>query len=58
LFVGSSIENFVMVLIIGVISGVFTSTFLSPELLVAWQKKNWGSFSGKTVDLAAAKAKS
>jgi preprotein translocase subunit SecF len=58
LFVGSSIENFVMVLIIGVISGVFTSTFLSPELLVAWQKKNWGSFSGKTIDLAAAKAKS
>ena len=58
LFVGSTIENFVVVLIIGVISGVFTSTFLSPELLVAWQKKQWGSFSGKTAEMAVAKAKS
>jgi preprotein translocase subunit SecF len=58
LFVGSTIENFVVVLIIGVISGVFTSTFLSPELLVAWQKKKWGSFSGKSADLAVVKAKS
>jgi preprotein translocase subunit SecF len=48
LFVGSSIQNFVIVLIIGTISGALTSTFLSPELLVAWQKKSWGSFSGKS----------
>jgi preprotein translocase subunit SecF len=39
LFVGSSIQNFVMVLLIGVVSGVFTSTCLSPEMLVAWQKR-------------------
>jgi preprotein translocase subunit SecF len=39
LFVGSSIQNFVMVLIIGVISGVYTSTCISPEMLVAWQKR-------------------
>jgi preprotein translocase subunit SecF len=47
LFVGASIQNFVIVLIIGVVSGVFTSTFVSPEFLVSWQKKNWGTFSGK-----------
>jgi preprotein translocase subunit SecF len=47
LFVGASIQNFVIVLIIGVVSGVLTSTFLSPELVVAWQKKSWGSLSGK-----------
>ncbi|MBN1189808.1 MAG: protein translocase subunit SecF [Dehalococcoidales bacterium] len=58
LFVGSSIQNFVIVLIIGVISGVFTSTFISPELLVSWQKKDWGSFSGQSGRLEAAKAKS
>jgi preprotein translocase subunit SecF len=57
LFVGASIQNFVIVLIIGVISGTFTSTFISPELLVAWQKKKWGSFSGKTGGLDAVKAK-
>jgi preprotein translocase subunit SecF len=39
LFVGSSIQNFVIVLIIGTISGALTSTFLSPELLVSWLKK-------------------
>jgi preprotein translocase subunit SecF len=39
LFVGSSIQNFVMVLLIGVVSGVFTSTCLSPEMIVAWQKR-------------------
>jgi preprotein translocase subunit SecF len=48
LFVGASIQNFVIVLIIGVVSGVFTSTFISPELLVSWQKKNWGRFSTKS----------
>jgi preprotein translocase subunit SecF len=39
LFVGSTIQNFVIVLIIGTISGALTSTFLSPELLVTWLKK-------------------
>jgi preprotein translocase subunit SecF len=41
-FVGASIQNFVIVLIIGIISGALTSTFLSPELLVSWQKKSLG----------------
>ncbi len=50
LFVGSSIQNFVIVLIIGTVSGVITSTFLSPEILVSWQKR-------KTVGGAAAKAR-
>jgi preprotein translocase subunit SecF len=58
LFVGASIQNFVIVLIIGVISGTFTSTFISPELLVAWQKKKWGGSSGKSNGLETAKAKS
>jgi preprotein translocase subunit SecF len=54
-FVGSTIQNFVMVLIIGVISGTFTSTFISPELVVSWEKGQW---SGKKSDgLVAAKAK-
>jgi preprotein translocase subunit SecF len=58
LFVGASIQNFVIVLIIGTISGVFTSTFVSPELLVAWQKREWGTFSGRANNMATAKAKS
>jgi preprotein translocase subunit SecF len=56
IFIGSTIQNFVMVLLIGTISGVFTSTFLSPELLVAWQKRASGNASRN--NLAAAKARS
>jgi preprotein translocase subunit SecF len=55
LFVGSSIQNFVMVLLIGVISGIFTSTCLSPELLVTWLKK---TESDKKARLVEVKAKS
>jgi len=58
LFVGSAIQNFVIVLIIGTISGVLTSTFLSPELLVSWQKKNFGKLTNNSPDkLAEAKAR-
>jgi len=47
LFVGSPIFNFATVMIIGVISGTFTSSCISPGLLVAWQKNEWGTFSKK-----------
>jgi preprotein translocase subunit SecF len=57
LFVGSSIQNFVMVLIIGVVSGVFTSTCLAPEMLVAWLKRGKNPVAAKP-NLAAAKIKS
>jgi preprotein translocase subunit SecF len=57
LFVGASIQNFVIVLMIGVISGVYTSTFLSPEMLVSWQKKQWKGSAGKDNGMATAKAK-
>ncbi len=57
LFVGSSIQNFVMVLIIGVISGVYTSTCICPEMLVAWQKRGAKS-EARRPTLVSAKAKS
>jgi len=50
LFVGSAIQNFVIVLIIGTISGAMTSTLLSPELLVTWLGKK-----GAPVKMAKAK---
>jgi preprotein translocase subunit SecF len=40
LFVGTPIQNFAVVMIVGVISGTFTSSCISPALLVAWQKRN------------------
>jgi preprotein translocase subunit SecF len=44
LFVGASIQNFVVVLIIGIIAGTFDSICVAPSLLVVWDKGEWGRF--------------
>jgi preprotein translocase subunit SecF len=44
LFVGASIQNFVIVLIIGIIAGTFSSICIAPSLLVVWDKGEWGRF--------------
>ncbi|MDD5338569.1 MAG: protein translocase subunit SecF [Dehalococcoidales bacterium] len=47
LFVGGSIENFIIALVIGIIAGTFDSVFVAPGLLVVWDKGNWGGFFKK-----------
>ena len=44
LFVGATIQNFVVVLIIGIIAGTFSSVCIAPSLLVVWDKKEWHRF--------------
>ncbi len=44
LFVGASIQNFAAVLLIGIIAGTFSSLCIAPQLLVVWEKKEWGRF--------------
>ncbi|HEY82123.1 MAG TPA: protein translocase subunit SecF [Dehalococcoidia bacterium] len=44
LFVGVSIQNFVVVMIIGIIAGTFSSVCIAPTLLVVWDKGEWGRF--------------
>jgi len=44
LFVGSTIQNFVVVLIIGILAGTFSSVCIAPSLLVVWDRKEWGRF--------------
>lgn len=44
LFVGSSIQNFVVVLLVGILTGLFSSLFIAPTLLVVWDKREWGKF--------------
>jgi len=43
-FVGATIQNFVVVLIIGLIAGIFDSICVAPTLLVVWEKGEWGRF--------------
>lgn len=47
LFVGATIQNFVVVLLIGVIIGTFDSVLVAPGLLVVWSKGEWGRFIGR-----------
>jgi len=54
LFVGASIQNFAVVLLIGIIAGTYSSLFIAPQLLVVWEKGEWGRFIRW---LPAAKAK-
>jgi preprotein translocase subunit SecF len=42
LFVGSSIQNFAMVLLIGIIAGTYSSLCIAPTLLIVWEGREWG----------------
>jgi preprotein translocase subunit SecF len=53
LFVGASIQNFAMVLLIGIIVGTYSSLFVAPTLLIVWERGEWG----RLVPLPRAKAK-
>jgi len=44
LFVGGAIQNFVWVLLIGVIVGTFDSICIAPSLLVVFETGEWGRF--------------
>ncbi|MFC1977936.1 protein translocase subunit SecF [Chloroflexota bacterium] len=46
-FVGASIQNFAVVLLIGIIAGTFSSLCIAPPLLVVWKKGEWGRFIGR-----------
>lgn len=41
LFGGASIRNFVLALLIGIISGTYSSIFNASMLLVIWEKREW-----------------
>jgi preprotein translocase subunit SecF len=38
LFVGVSIQNFAVVLLVGIVAGTYSSLFIAPHLLVTWEK--------------------
>ncbi len=42
LFVGASIQNFAIVLLIGIVSGTYSSIFIAAALLIIWERKEWG----------------
>jgi len=56
LFVGMTIQNFAVVLLIGIVAGTFSSLCIAPALLVVWEKGEWGRFI-QWLPLPASKAK-
>ena len=44
LFVGSTIENFLVTLLIGIIAGTYSSILVAAPLLVVWQNREWSRF--------------
>ena len=44
LFVGASIQNFAIVLLIGIIAGTYSSICIAPPLLVSWKRGAWSRF--------------
>jgi preprotein translocase subunit SecF len=47
LFGGTSIRNFVAILLIGLISGTFSSIFNAAQLLVVWENREWTRWFGR-----------
>jgi preprotein translocase subunit SecF len=46
LFGGASIHNFVLALLIGIISGTYSSIFNASMLLVIWENREWRRLFG------------
>lgn len=44
LFGGITIRTFVLALLIGVIASTYSSIFIASQLLVIWEKREWGRF--------------
>ena len=53
LFVGATIQNFAVVLLIGIVAGTYSSLFLAPNLLIVWEKGEWGRLFRRRSQLAA-----
>ncbi|HEY3228396.1 MAG TPA: protein translocase subunit SecF, partial [Roseiflexaceae bacterium] len=47
LFGGQSIQHFVMILLIGLISGTYSSIFNASQLLVVWENREWQRWFGR-----------
>jgi preprotein translocase subunit SecF len=47
LFGGASIRSFVLILLLGLISGTYSSIFNASQLLVIWQNREWENWFGR-----------
>lgn len=48
LFGGTTIRDFVIILVIGLIAGTYSSIFTAAQLLVVWQYREWETWFGRS----------
>jgi preprotein translocase subunit SecF len=53
LFGGDSIRHFVIILLVGIFSGTYSSIFNASPILVVWQNQEWKNWFGRKVEAAA-----
>jgi preprotein translocase subunit SecF len=54
LFGGESIQHFVLILLIGLVSGTYSSIFNAAQLLVVWENREWRRWFGRREEVPAA----
>jgi preprotein translocase subunit SecF len=54
LFGGATIRDFVLVLLLGLLSGTYSSVFNAAQVLVVWEYREWENWFGRKSDAAAA----
>lgn len=54
LFGGVTIHNFVIILLIGLMSGTYSSIFVASQLLVVWENREWRTWFRRKSQAAAA----
>ncbi len=52
LFGGDSIRHFVIILLVGIFSGTYSSIFNASPILVVWQNQEWKGWFGRKVESA------
>ncbi len=57
LVIGAPIQNLVVVLLVGIVTGTYSSIGTAASLLVVWKKKEWGRFIGRRPAAVAVKGK-
>ncbi len=53
LFGGDSIRHFVIILLVGIFSGTYSSIFNASPILVVWQNQEWKTWFGRKAETAA-----
>ncbi len=55
LFVGAPLMNFIVILLVGITSGAYSSICTAAPILVVWDKGEWGRFIGRRASAQAAR---